>query len=86
MILLVQNNQHFTLDLKQPTQLIINVPYINFPKSRLHYLNISRTLYAPLHDQTSADLGTVSQKSRELFGPEELVVKLQSVCLKKLTF
>ena len=27
--------------------------------------------------------GTVSRKSRELFGPEKLVVKLQSVCFEK---
>ena len=31
-------------------------------------------------------LGPVSQKSRELFGPEKLVVKLQSACFEKLIF
>ena len=30
--------------------------------------------------------GPVSRKSRELFGPEKLVVKLQSACLEKLIF
>ena len=29
-------------------------------------------------------LGPVSRKSRELFGPEKLVAKLQSACFKKL--
>ena len=31
-------------------------------------------------------LGPVSRKSRELFGPEKLVVKLQSACFEKLIF
>ena len=30
--------------------------------------------------------GRVYRKSRELFGPEKPVVKLQSACLEKLTF
>ena len=30
--------------------------------------------------------GPVSRKSRELFGPEKLVVKLQSACFEKLIF
>ena len=30
--------------------------------------------------------GPVSRNSRELFGPEKLVVKLQSACLEKLIF
>ena len=33
-----------------------------------------------------SDLGPVSRKSRELFGPEKLVVKLQSACFEKLIF
>ena len=32
------------------------------------------------------DQGPVSRKSRELFGPEKQVVKLQSACLEKLIF
>ena len=32
------------------------------------------------------DLGPVSRTSRELFGPEKLVVKLQSACFQKLIF
>ena len=32
------------------------------------------------------DLGPVSGKSRELFRPEKLVVKLQSACFEKLIF
>ena len=31
-------------------------------------------------------LGPVSRKSRELFGPEKLVVKVQSACFEKLIF
>ena len=31
-------------------------------------------------------LGPVSRKSRELFGPEKLVVKLQSACFEKMIF
>ena len=31
-------------------------------------------------------LGPVSRQSRELFGPEKLVVKLQSACFEKLIF
>ena len=31
-------------------------------------------------------LGPVSRKSRELFGPEKLVVKLQSACFEKQIF
>ena len=31
-------------------------------------------------------LGPVSRKSRELFGPEKLVAKLQSACFEKLIF
>ena len=31
-------------------------------------------------------LGPVSRKSRELFGPEKLAVKLQSACFEKLIF
>ena len=30
--------------------------------------------------------GPVSRKSRELFGPEKLVVKLQSACFEKMIF
>ena len=30
--------------------------------------------------------GPVSRKYREIFGPEKLVVKLQSACFEKLTF
>ena len=30
--------------------------------------------------------GLVSRKSRELFGPEKLVVKLQSACFEQLIF
>ena len=30
--------------------------------------------------------GSVSRKSRELFGPEKQVVKLQSACFEKLIF
>ena len=30
--------------------------------------------------------GPVSRKSRELFGPEKLFVKLQSACFEKMTF
>ena len=32
------------------------------------------------------DLGPVSRKSRELFRPEKLVVKLQSACFEKMIF
>ena len=32
------------------------------------------------------DQGPVSRKSRELYGPEKKVVKLQSACLEKLIF
>ena len=35
---------------------------------------------------SSTELGPVSRKSRELFGPEKPVVKLQSNCFKNLTF
>ena len=31
-------------------------------------------------------LGPVSRKSREVFGPEKLVVKLQSTCFEKLIY
>ena len=33
-----------------------------------------------------SSLGPVSRKSRELFRPEKLVVKLQSACFEKLFF
>ena len=36
--------------------------------------------------KSSGALGPVSRKSRELFGPEKLVVKLQSACFEKLIF
>ena len=36
--------------------------------------------------QRNSGLGPVSRKSRELFGPEKLVVKLQSACFEKLIF
>ena len=35
---------------------------------------------------TIKHLGPVSRKSRELFGTEELVVRLQSACFEKLIF
>ena len=35
---------------------------------------------------SSTELGPVSRKSREFFGPEKPVVKLQSSCFKNLTF
>ena len=34
----------------------------------------------------SWDQGPVSRKSREPFGPEKLVVKLQSACFEKMIF
>ena len=36
--------------------------------------------------KSSGALGLVSRKSRELFGPEKLVVKLQYACFEKLIF
>ena len=40
----------------------------------------------PEQAETNPDQGPVSRKSRELFGPEKLVVKLQSACFEKLIF
>ena len=39
-----------------------------------------------MHGQFLRDMGPVSRKSRELFGPEKPVVKLQPACLEKLIF
>lgn len=38
----------------------------------------------PLNAVLFGDLGAVSLKFRQLFGPEKAVVKLQSVCFEKL--
>ena len=53
--------------------------------------NVSRVtgqnFMTPLGEQNFiTPLGPVSRKFRELFGPEKLVVKLQSACFEKLIF
>ena len=49
-----------------------------------------KMLFTPTYARTfcfpSADQGPVSRTSRELFGPEKLVVKLQSARFEKLNF
>ena len=49
--------------------------------------NCCRNIW-PKKKQTNKNwgLGPVSRTSRELFGPEKLVVKLQSACFEKLIF
>ena len=46
---------------------------------RLHFVTLTQR-------SVLAILGRVSRKSRELFGPEKPVVKMQPACFKELIF
>ena len=48
------------------------------------FLPLERTSF--LCERSRELLGPVSRKSRELFRPEKLVVKLQSTCFEELIF
>ena len=45
-----------------------------------------RLLYETMTTTEQGPLGPVSRKSRKLYGPEKLVVKLQSACFEKMIF
>ena len=44
------------------------------------------TFTPPSKSVTNCSLGPISRKSREVFGPEKRVVKLQSACFEQLIF
>ena len=50
------------------------------------FLPLERTSFLCERLRSRELLGPVSRKSRELFGPEKLVVKLQSTCFEELIF
>ena len=61
---------------------------VNAAKHRYMFVSIkesSLTASVPLNELITSQ-GPVSRKSRELFGPEKPVVKLQSSFLEKLIF